>query len=327
MTGILVAAPVRDGATSSAVLDLLGGARDLADQTGGQVTVVALGPTADRAAATLVARGADVVLICAEPSLESAPSEAGVVALEAAYRAAEPQVILLAADSSGRDWAPRLAWRIGAGLITEVTSWSTQDGVVTFSRQVFGGKAQAVMVSRRPVAIATVKPGAASARPADPSRAGVVRDLGLSIPAAPAWPQVMETRTEGASGPRLEDAKIIVSGGRGLGGPENFKYLQELAEVVGGAVGASRAAVDSGWVPATWQIGQTGKTVAPNLYIAVGISGASQHMVGCSRSKIVVAINTNKDAPIFEQARLGVVGDYREVLPHLTATLREMLGK
>lgn len=327
MAGILVAAPVRDGATSNAVLDLLGGARDLADQTGGQVTALALGPSAGRAAATLVARGADVVLTCCEASLESAPGEAGVVALEAAYRAAEPGVILLVADSSGREWAPRLAWRIGAGLITEVTGWSVGDGGVTFSRQVFGGKAQAVIGSRRPVAVATVKPGAASARPADPSRAGENRDLGASIPLSPDWPRVVETATEGPSGPRLEDAKIIVSGGRGLGGPENFKYLQELAEVVGGAVGASRAAVDSGWVPATWQIGQTGKTVAPNLYIAVGISGASQHMVGCSRSKIMVAINTNGDAPIFEQARLGVVSDYKEVLPHLTATLREMLGK
>jgi electron transfer flavoprotein alpha subunit len=323
----LMAAPVRGGAISSGVLDLLGGARELADQTGGKVTVVALGQAADQVAAKLIAHGADDVLTCTESALESAPGEAGVVALEAAYRASTPSVILLVADSYGRDWAPRLARRIDAGLITDVTGWSLVDGRVSFTRQVFGGKANAVMASRRPVAIATVKPGASSARAPDPNRAGSVRDLGVSISATENWPQVIETSAETASGPRLEDAKIIVSGGRGLGGPENFKYLQELADVLGGAVGASRAAVDSGWVPATWQVGQTGKTVAPNLYIAVGISGASQHMVGCSRSKIMVAINTNKDAPIFEQARLGVVGDYKEVVPHLMAVLKEMLGK
>lgn len=324
MAKVLLAAPLRGGAVPARVLDLLGGARELADQTEGAVAVIALGDGADRGAPTLIAHGADEVLICVEPTLETAPEEAGVVALAAACRATMPAVVLLAADSQGRAWAPRLAWRLRAGLITEVTGWGQLDGQLTFTRQVFGGKAQAVMASRRPLVIATVKPGAASARPADPRRQGTVRELGLAIPDEPTWPRVTETISEVATGPRLEDATIIVSGGRGLGGPENFAYLQELADVLGAAVGASRAAVDSGWVPATWQIGQTGKSVAPNLYIAVGISGASQHMVGCSRSRIIVAINTNQDAPIFEQARLGVVGDYREVLPHLTAILREM---
>jgi len=325
VSDLLLAAPVRDGEVSRGSLDLLGGARALADQTGGKVTVAALGTAANQAATTLIAYGADTVLTCAEPALETAPGEAGVIALEAACRASEPGVVLLVADSYGRDWAPRLAWRIDAGLVTEVTGWSLASGRLTFSRQVFGGKAQAVLASRRPVAIATVKPGAAVACQPDPSRRGLVQELGVTIPLDPSWPQVIETASEAPTGPRLEDAKIIVSGGRGLGGPENFSYARDLAEVLGAAVGASRAAVDAGWVPATWQIGQTGKSVAPNLYVAVGISGASQHMVGCSRSKLIVAINTDQDAPIFEQARLGVVGDYREVLPRLTAALKELL--
>lgn len=327
MSDVLVAVPMRDGATASAVLDLLGGARELADQTGGRVTALALGSSADRGATALVARGADVVLTWGDSALEAAPGEVGISALEAACQVAAPGIVLLAADSQGRDWAPRLAWRIGAGLITEVTGWKLTDGRFVFSRQVFGGKAQAVLASRRPIAVVTVKPGASVAREPDANRTGEIRALDVSISAASDRPRVVETVVEAASGVRLEVAKMIVSGGRGLGGPDNFSYLHDLAQVLGAAVGASRAAVDSGWVPATWQIGQTGKTVAPNLYVAVGISGASQHLVGCSRSKIMVAINTDKDAPIFERARLGVVGDFREVLPHLTAALKDILGQ
>jgi electron transfer flavoprotein alpha subunit len=275
----------------------------------------------------LIARGADLVLASSDPALETAPEEAEVVALEAAVREAKPDVVLLAADSFGRDVAPRLAGRVGAGLVTEVTSWRVNDGRVEFERLVFGGKAQARMASRRPIAMATVKPGAATAKAVDASRPGEVRDLEVTIAVDPGWPAVLETSVEPARGPRLDDAKIVVSGGRGLGGPENFTYLQELAAILGAAVGASRAAVDAGWVPASWQVGQTGKTVAPNLYLAIGISGASQHIVGISRAKTIVAINTDQDAPIFEYARLGVVGDYREILPPFEAALKELLQK
>ncbi|MDB4894875.1 MAG: Electron transfer flavoprotein alpha subunit [Firmicutes bacterium] len=327
MTNVLVAALVGNGAVSGAVLDLLGGAADLAAQTGGQVTVAALGPGAARCASALISHGADLVLTCEEDALATHPGEAGALALVAASQATGATVILFPADTSGRDWAPRLAYRLGAGLVTDVTGWAEADGRLVWSRLVFGGKAEAKMASRRPVTIATVKPGAAKARRPDPERTGEARDLGLTITPDPAWPQVLETAVEQSSGPKLEEAKVIVSGGRGLGGPENFRYLAQLGAVLGAAVGASRAAVDEGWVPATWQIGQTGKAVAPDLYIAVGISGASQHLVGCSRSKVIVAINTDPDAPIFEHARLGLVGDYKEVLPTLTEALKEMLQK
>lgn len=325
MTNVLVAAPVRNGEVSGSVLDLLGGARALADQLGGTVAVAALGPGAGDAAPGLIARGADLVLTSEEPSLVASPGEAGLIALEAAARASQPSVVLLVADSHGRDWAPRLARRLGAGLVTEVTGWSRGGDDLQFQRLTFGGKAQATYASRRPVTVTTVKPGAATALPPDPTRAGEARDLGVAIPMNPSWPKVVESAVEPTTGPRLDDAMVIVSGGRGLGGPENFSYVRDLAAVLGAAVGASRAAVDAGWVPQTWQIGQTGKSVAPNLYVAVGISGASQHLVGCSRAKTIVAINLDKDAPIFDAARLGLVGDFKEVLPALAEALKELV--
>ena len=325
MAQVLVVAPLRNGALTANVIDLLGGGRAIADETAGQVAVVALGSGAEGVVGELIARGADEVLTWSDPGLNATPGEAGVAALSAAVVATGADVILLVADTAGRDWAPRLAFRIEAGLVTEATGWTLTDGKLTFTRMVFGGKAQAVYTSRRPVAVATLKPGACVAREAEPGRTGQVRALEVRLESSANWPTLVETVVEAPKGPSLDDAKRIVSGGRGLGGPENFSYLNDLADVLGAAVGASRAAVDAGWVPVTWQIGQTGKIVAPDLYIAVGISGASQHLAGCSQAKAIVAINTAEDAPIFDRARLGVIGDYREVVPALTAVLREML--
>lgn len=327
MTDILVAASVHDGVAPAAALDLLGGARKLADASHGKVTVAALGVSAAATGQAFVGRGADLVLTSTEASFDAAPGEVGVIALEAAWKISNASIVLCVTDTYGRDWAPRLARRIGAGLVTEVTGWEVVGGQIRFNRQVFGGKARAVFASRRPVSVATVKPGAAAAIPADSSRAGEIRDLGVKIPVQATWPIVTDTAIEPSRGPRLDDARIVVSGGRGLGGPENFSYLNDLAAVLGAAVGASRAAVDAGWVPASWQIGQTGKTIAPNLYIAVGISGASQHLAGVSQAKTIVAINTEKEAPIFDHARLGVIGDYKEILPPLTAAFAELLKK
>lgn len=329
MAKILVAAAVAGRSVSLAAIELTLAAAGLAKEMGGELVALLLGSGAREAAPAVLRAGASEVLFSEEQAFERAPCEAGVLALQAACERVQARLVLLPADTLGRDWAPRLAYRLGAGIVTEVTDWTLEGGRVAFSRLVFGGKAIARMAVTTEVGVATVKPGIGRGRAEDPSPRGdrTVEDLGLRILIDPSWPQVVRREVEERRGPSLEEARIIVSGGRGLGGPENFAMLQELAGILGGAVGSSRAPVDEGWVPGTWQIGQTGKVVAPDLYIAVGISGASQHLVGCGRSKTLVAVNTDREAPIFEHARLGVVGDYREVLPPLMDALRDELQK
>ena len=325
MARILTVAPASAAGVAPAALELTRAAAHLAAGAGLELFALVLGPGARAWAPSLQAAGAGEVITCEEDSIAEAPSEAGLVALLEASAQIGPSLVLLPADSLGRDWAPRLAYRLGAGLVTEVTDWSFEAGSPLFERLVFGGKAIATMAVRGEVAVATVRPGAGRREEPPAPGHGHLRDLGARIPLDPSWPRIVARRTEERQGPGLDEARVVVSGGRGLGGPEGFGPLQELAAALGGALGASRAAVDEGWVPATWQIGQTGKTVAPDLYIAVGISGASQHLVGCARAKTIVAINEDPEAPIFDHARLGVVGDWRQVVPELTRAVKELL--
>lgn len=315
---------VARGQSLKAARELLGAARTL----GAPVAAFCLGPDAASAAEDLRTHGADEALWWDDPAFEASPGEAGLQALQHACVETAPALVLLTADSAGRDWAPRLAWRLGAGLVTECVGWDVDGaGRLHFRRPVYGGKAVATMVSRRPMQMAVVQPGSFAAPSPVPNPRGTVRRFECVVTGQESWPRVVERVAEAAAGPALTDAAIVVAGGRGLGGAENFTLLEDLARVLSAAVGASRAAVDEGWAPTSWQIGQTGKSVHPNLYLAIGISGASQHLAGVTRAKTIVAINTDKDAPIFGTARLGVVGDYREILPPLVATLREMLGR
>jgi electron transfer flavoprotein alpha subunit len=268
--------------------------------------------------------GADEALWWDDPAFATSPGEAGLSVLVRACGEVKPDLILFPSDSAGRDWAPRLAWRLGAGLITECAGWeSGPDGGLRFLRPVYGSKAIAAIVALSRVQIAVVRSGSFPV-PARVPAPGASRRLDHAIVADGAWPRVVEHVVEAADGPALEEAAVVVAGGRGLGGMDNFRLLQDLADVLGAAVGASRAAVDAGWAPASSQIGQTGKSVRPDLYLAVGISGASQHLAGAAGAKTVVAINTDRDAPIFDVARLGVVGDCGQILPALVAALRAM---
>ena len=241
-----------------------------------------------------------------------------LAALTASCRGAS--AILLANDTYSQELAPRLAHRLGGACVGDGTGVQRVDGKVRVTRQVYGGKAQAVIELRRSPAVVWLR-----SRSFPP--VSVSTPVSVSADPREAKTRIVERSVASQSESRLEDARVIVSGGRGIGGPEGFATeLEPLARLLGAQMAASRAACDAGWVPPTWQVGQTGKKVAPDLYLAIAITGASQHMAGISEAKTIAAINIDPDAPIFKHSRFGIVEDYRKVVPLLRARLAE-LGK
>lgn len=329
MAGILILATVENGILTKSTLELLGGGRRLAGKLGEKVGAVLLGKDIFPLIPLLFAHGADSVYEASHPLLEPYQPEAYLSALAEVAKKAEARVILLSSDSMGRELAPRLAHRLRGGIVTEVIDLDVEaeSKAILLTCPAYGGKAMAVFAPRRFPLVATLKPRIFEPLPPEEGRRGKVIEVQLNLDPALLKTKRLERVREEVVGVKLEDAKVIVSGGRGLGGPEGFKLLEQLAQVLKGAVGASRAATDAGWVPSSWQIGQTGKTVSPDLYIAVGISGATQHVAGMSGSKTIVAINTDPEAPIFKVAQLGVVSDYRKIIPKLIEKCRELLGR
>lgn len=309
--------------------EVLGAA--LAAAQGSSVEATIIGPEGDAAdslARSLWRAGAERVWLATDPSLEDADGDRWVTAAVEVVEQVEPTVVLLRADGVGAEVGPRLAWRLGAAVVTEVVGMRRDpSGGLLWIRPTYGGKALAAVRSQRSRCVVTVRPRAFRApqiREGEPSPGAVER---LALRRAPATAQrvrVVEVRTHAQEGPRLEEARVVVAGGRGIGGPEGFQVLQDLARLLGGAVGASRGAVDEGWAPGYLQIGQTGKKIAPQLYVAVGISGASQHVAGVSGARHIVAINNDPRAPIFRVAELGVVEDWRQIVPRLVARLSEL---
>jgi electron transfer flavoprotein alpha subunit len=325
MAGALVVANALDGVLARSALELLGGARGLDAALGGGVAAVLVGPGPGLAeAADVLARhGAAPVYRVGHPALTAGQTDAVLAAVWDVIRRAGPDLVLVAADTVGRELAPRLAYRLRAVLMTECVSLGADGGAIIATRQVYGGRAIATLAaSSRPVVI-SVKPRALEAASADGG--GAVEEVVAAIDEEALPTRVREVVREQAE-LGLDDARVVVGGGRGLGGPEGFKVIAALAEALGGAVGASRPPADAGWVPITWQIGQTGKTIRPALYIAVGISGATQHVAGVSGARTIVAINRDPEAPIFALAHLGIVGDYREIVPLLTARIAALKG-
>ncbi len=326
MPGILVIALSTDGTAGRSSLELVGGAR-LLDGTlnlGVAAALLGRGTSQGSAAATLHEHGVATIYRVDHPSLEPGETDAFLAAAEASVRVATPQIVLVGADTVGRDVAVRLAHRMGAALVTECVSVAPESGHVVAVRQAYGGRAAAALVVTRWPAVLSIKPRSLDAAAPAPV-AGRVQDVPVTIDTSALPTRVREIRREQAE-LSLDDAEIVISGGRGLGGPEGFKLLEELAKVLGGAVGSSRPPADAGWVPVNWQIGQTGKTIRPSLYIAVGISGATQHVAGMAGSRTIVAINKDAEAPIFGLAHLGIVGDYREVIPPLIRKVKELKG-
>jgi electron transfer flavoprotein alpha subunit len=315
----------------SASLEVLAAARKLGDELGNaNVQSLLLGSGVEAHGETLVQHGADEVFFLSHPNLEHHEAEVMLGVLEAAVRQISPGVILFPHDDlSGGHLAPRLAHRLGAGIVTDCTDFSMQDGTIRWLRPVYGGKAMAYMIASGPVQLATMRALAFEPLPANSARQGQVQAMEIDVtsisPQVPIVDQIVaEEEFEGLS---LDQANIIVSGGRGMEAKDNFAVLRELANVLGAAVGGSRPAADLGWVPHSHLVGQTGKIVAPNLYIAVAISGAPQHMAGAGSARTIVAINKDEDAPIFKVANIGVVDEWQNVLPTMIEECKKITRK
>ena len=325
-TGVLIVGDTTNGQLGSTTGELIAAGQIIAADLDENLSVALLGDTLDDAEQQAIAHGAQKVFAVTHPLLAEYQVDLHLSALETLCKETNPRVILIARTNEGRELAPRLAFRLGVGLAQDCleVSVDSSEKKLLANRPVYGGNAIAVVRCDQTPQIAAIRPKAYEPTETDSSRQGEVVSFPVDLDASMALTQVVETVIEEAEGVKLEDAQIVISGGRGLGGPEPFAHLEELAKIMGGTVGASRAAVDSGWVPSNYQVGLTGKTITPDLYIMVAISGASQHMAGCSGAKVIVAINKDAEANIFKEARYGVVGDWETVLPALTAAVREL---
>jgi electron transfer flavoprotein alpha subunit len=327
--GILVCGELVDGKLASITAELLGCGRQLADDLKEDLSCLLAGDSVGEASKEAIAFGADKVYTVEHPTLKEYQADSYIQVAEKLAKDISPRVILMGQTSMGRDLAPRLAFRLGTSLTTDSLDLSIdpETKLLIQTRPVYGGNAQAIFTSEFMPQMATVRTKAMSPLERDDSRKGEVIPTKIDIDTSKVRAKILETVKEEAVGIKLEDAPVIVCGGRGIGGPEPFQTtLKELADLLHGAVGASRPPADNGWVPEALHIGLTGKIVAPDIYIAIAISGASQHTAGCTGSKHIIAINKDPEANIFREAELGVVGKYEEVVPALTNKLKELLA-
>jgi electron transfer flavoprotein alpha subunit len=326
--GVMVFGERQGGRINPVVFELLGAGRGLADVLGCGLSVALL--AADKPDLTeLFASGADKVYLALAPELAQFTDEIFCAALTQVVRQASPEILLAGATAIGRSLIPRVATRLGCGLTADCTALAIdpESRLLLQTRPAFGGNIMATIVSERSrPQMATVRPRVMKRFPLAQGRSGQVVEVKPELNGVVRRTRFIESVVEVAQGLNLAEAEIIVSGGRGLKDAKNFALLEELAQLLGGAVGASRGAVDAGWTPYWRQVGQTGKTVSPKLYVACGISGAVQHLVGMQSSECIVAINTDPEAPIFDVATYGVVGDLFEVVPALIARLKSERG-
>jgi len=322
---VWVFAEQRDGALVKVAHQLMGKARQLADTLGASAEAVLLGHNVEPLAQELIADGADTVYLVEDPLLEHYRTDAYAKVLSDLIQDKKPEIVLFGATTVGRDLAPRISQRIYTGLTADCTGLDIDESerLLLQTRPAFGGNIMATIVcpSHRPQ-MSTVRPGVMRAPQPDKARQGTVERVPVTLAESDLNVQILQVVKEARRRANLEDAKIIVSGGRGLGGPEGFKLIEQLAEALGGEVGSSRAAVDSGWIEHDHQVGQTGKTVRPELYVACGISGAIQHQAGMKESRFIVAINKDPGAPIFQIADVGIVGDLYKVIPEVVKQLK-----
>lgn len=327
--GILVCGELADGKLASITTELLGCGRKLADDLKEGLSCLLAGDAVGGASKEAIAFGADKVYAVEHPALKEYQADSYMQVTEKLVKEISPRAILIGQTSVGRDLAPRLAFRLGTSLTTDCLDLSIDPGtkLLKQTRPVYGGNAQAIFSSTLMPQVVTIRTKAMSPLERDNSRKGEVIPTKIDVDTSKVRTKILETVKEEAIGIKLEDAPVIVCGGRGIGGPEPFKTtLKELADLLHGAVGASRPPADNGWVQESLHIGLTGKIVAPDIYIAIAISGASQHTAGCSGSKHIIAINKDPEANIFREAQFGVVGKYEEVVPAFTKKLKELLA-
>ncbi|HEX9163815.1 MAG TPA: electron transfer flavoprotein subunit alpha/FixB family protein [Thermoanaerobaculia bacterium] len=324
MPGVLVFCEVSDGKLKKASREALSIGRRIAAKTGGDLAGVAAGSNAKNAAAEAGRYGAKKVHVASSDALDAYTTEAYAGLLQQVISDVKPSVVLFGGTSNGRDLAPRIAARLNVGVASDVDRLDWLDGKLRARRPVYSGKAFATVDVISTPAIATCRP---NAFPAEEAGSGAAEIVDVSFQPGQAKARLVETKTPETGEMSIAEADIIVSGGRGLKEAANFSYIRDLAHAIGGAVGASRATVDAGWIDHQHQVGQTGRVVSPNLYIAAGVSGAIQHLAGMSSSKHIIAINKDPEAPIFRVADLGVVGDLFQILPALTEEVKKVKAR
>jgi electron transfer flavoprotein alpha subunit len=327
--GVLVLCETKEGKLASISTELLGGGRKLADDLGEELAAVLVGSGVAGLAQEAIAYGADKVYVVDDPILKDYQTDSYISVMEKVAGQMNPAVIIMGQTSIGRDLAPRLAFRLNTAAVLGCLELAIdpQSKKLLQTKPVYGGNAQAVFTTDSFPQIATVRPKAITPLAPDQSRKGEVVKVEAGIDPSTIKVKVLEKVPEEVEGIKLEDAEVVIGGGRGIGSAEGFQQLEEMAKLLKGAVGATRPPCDNGWMPTGAQIGLTGKIIAPELYIAVALSGSSQHMSGCSSSKTIVAINKDPEANIFREARFGVVGDWKKVVPAFTEKLKELLAK
>ena len=325
MTKVLVLGELtEDNSLDSVTGELIAAGRQIGEDVG----VALLGSDLDERAEEVIALGASSIYTVDDEALTGQEIDPKVTALTEVCNQINPHVLLVSKTKDGREIGPRVAFRLAAGLAQDCirVGVDADTGRVVATRPVYGGSAMAAVTFPGDGPQVVVMRGRAD-EPSDPdaSRTGDVIPVAVDLSASPNRVRNIRTVAQASEGVRLEDADIVVAGGRGLGGPEPFELVGQLADLLGGAMGASRAACDAGWIDHSYQVGLTGRTIAPNVYITVGISGASQHMAGCSGAKHIVAVNKDREANIFKDASYGVVGDWEAVIPSFMETVRDLV--
>ncbi len=324
--GVWTIAEQRGGEIRKITYEIVSEGRRLADALGQELTVILLGSNIKDTAAELGQYGADKVLVADDSRLEPYTTDAYVSVISELVKANDPQILILGASVQGKDLSARLAASLDVGMAQDCTVFAIEDGNLVANRPIYAGKAYAKVTFENSLPqMAAARPKVMSISEPDSSKSAEVVDASFTLDDGDLKTKVVDVAEDEGGKVDLTEADKIVSGGRGMKGPENYNILEELADLIGASVGASRSAVDAGWRPHSDQVGQTGKVVSPNLYIACGISGAIQHLAGMSTSKVIVAINKDEDAPIFQKADYGVVGDLFDVVPALTEEVKKYL--